>query len=77
MVQVTVRWGGQFRSAETAVTECFLIDNHDLIGVLDELMNGQGRVVWLNDGVRDLGGWEDGERLHDSVWVFLTDLGDE
>merc|ERR1711879_518459 len=40
-------------------------------------MDGKGSVVWLDDGIRDLWRWEDGESLHDSVWIFLSDLGDE
>merc|ERR1711934_503385 len=40
-------------------------------------MDGEGGVVWLNDGIRHLGGWHDGESGHDSVWVLFSDLGDE
>merc|ERR1711896_57661 len=40
-------------------------------------MDREGGVVRLNDGVGDLGGWEDGEGLHDSVRIFLSDLGDK
>jgi len=37
----------------------------------------EGGVVWLNDGVGNLGGWHNGEGEHDAVGVFLTDLGDQ
>ena len=47
------------------------------IGVFDELMDGKGGVVRLDDGVGDLWRWEDGEGAHHSVWVFLADFGDE
>ena len=40
-------------------------------------MDREGGVVWLNDGIRHLGGWHDGESGHDSVWVLFSDLGDE
>merc|ERR1719222_746216 len=40
-------------------------------------MDGEGGVVWLNDGIRHLGGWHDGESGHDSIWVLFSDLGDE
>jgi len=40
-------------------------------------MDGEGGVVWLNNGIGDLGGWEDGEGFHDSVGVFFSDLGDQ
>jgi hypothetical protein len=77
MVEITVGWGGELEGSEADIIKGFVIDAHDLIGVLDELMHGEGGVVWLNDGIRDLGGWHDGESAHDSVWVFFSDLGDE
>merc|ERR1711937_337218 len=40
-------------------------------------MDREGGVVWLNDGIRDLGGWHDGVGDHLSVWVLFSDLGDE
>ena len=40
-------------------------------------MDGEGGVVWLDDGIRDLWGRHDGESGHDSIWVLFSDLGDE
>merc|ERR1711881_355419 len=40
-------------------------------------MDREGGVVWLDNGIRDLRGWEDGESFHDSVWVLFSDLGDQ
>lgn len=40
-------------------------------------MDGQGGVVRLNDGVRDLGGGHNGEGSHHTVGELLTDLGDQ
>merc|ERR1712159_860104 len=54
-----------------------VIDAHNLIGVLNKLMDGEGSVVWLNNGIGNLWGWDDGESGHDSVWVLFSDLGDE
>ena len=59
------------------ITNTFVINTEGLIGVLDQLVDGEGGVVWLNDGVGDLGGGHDGESAHHSVGVLLTDLGDE
>jgi len=77
MVEITVGWGGELEGSEADIVKGFVINAHDLIGVLDELMHGEGGVVWLNDGIRHLGGWHDGESAHDSVWVFFSDLGDK
>merc|ERR1712100_467823 len=55
----------------------FVVNAHDLIGVLNKLMDGEGGVVGLNDGVGHLGGGHDREGAHHTVGVFLTDLGDE
>jgi len=51
MVQVSIGGGGQFQSSETDVVEGFVINDHALIGVLDQLMDGEGGVVRFNDGV--------------------------
>ena len=77
MVEITVGRGGELEGSEADVIEGLVVNAHNLIGVLDELMDREGGVVWLNNGVRDLGGWHNGEGSHDSVGVLLTDLGDE
>ena len=40
-------------------------------------MDGQSGVVWFDDGVRDFWRWDDGESVHDPVWVFFSDFGDQ
>ena len=77
MVKITVGGGGELEGSEADIVEGFVINAHDLIGVLNELMDGEGGVVRLNDGIGDLGRRHDGEGAHHSVGVFLTDLGDE
>ncbi len=54
-----------------------VVNAEGLVGVLDQLMNREGGVVRLDDGVRDLRGGHDGERSHHAVWEFFTDLGNE
>ena len=77
MVKITIGWGGELEGSEADIVKSLVVNAHDLIGVLDELMDREGGVVWLNDGIRHLWGWHDGESGHDSVWVLLSDLGDE
>ena len=77
MVEITIGWGGELEGSEADIVKSLVINAHDLIGVLDELMDGKGSVVWLNDGIGHLGGRHDGESGHDSVWVLFSDLGDE
>ena len=77
VVQVTVGGGGQLQGAEADVVQGLVVDNHDLIGVLNELVHGEGGVVGLDDGVGHLGGGEDRESAHHAVGVLLADLGDE
>ena len=62
---------------EADVIQSFVVDAHGLVGVLDELMHGEGGVVGFDDGVGDLGGGDDGEGHHDAVGVLLAELGDE
>jgi hypothetical protein len=54
MVEITVGWGGELEGSEADIIKGFVINAHDLIGVFDELMDREGGVVWLNDGIRDL-----------------------
>jgi hypothetical protein len=54
-----------------------VIDTEGLIRVLNKLVNGEGSVVRLNNGVGDLGGRNDGEGGHHTVGELLTDLGDQ
>merc|ERR1711881_75231 len=77
MVEITVGRGGELEGSEADIVEGLVVNAHNLIGVLDELMDGEGGVVGLNDGVRDLGGWHDGESAHHAVGVLLTDLRDK
>ena len=77
VVQVTVRRVCELERAEADVVECFVVDAERLVSVLDELMHGQSCVVWLDYGIRHLRRWHDGIRVHDPVWIFLPDLGDQ
>ena len=77
MVKISVSGGGKLEGSEADIVKSFVVNDHDLISVFDQLMDGEGGVVGLDDGVRDLGGWDDGESLHDSIGIFFSDLGDE
>merc|ERR1712109_226680 len=77
MVKITVGGGGELEGTEADIVEGLVVNGHGIIGVLDELMDGQGSVVGLDDGIRDLGRWHDREGAHLSVGVLLTDLGDQ
>jgi len=77
MVQVTVGGGGELERSEANVVERLVVNAVGLVGVLDQLMDGERGVVRLDYGVADLGRWHYGEGVHNSVGVLLSDLGDE
>ena len=77
MVKITISWGGELEGSEADIVEGLVINAHNLIGVLDKLMDREGGVVWLDDGIRHLGGRHDGEGDHLSIGVLFSDLGDE
>ena len=54
MVKITVSWGGELKGSEADIIKGFVINAHNLIGVLNKLMDGESSVIWLNDGIRDL-----------------------
>jgi len=77
VVQVTIGWSGKLQGSETNIVKGFIVDDHAFIGVLDQLMDREGGVVGLDDGVGHFGGWHHGEGLHDSVGVFFSDFGNK
>ncbi len=77
MVEISVGWGGELKGSEADIIEGFVVNDHDFIGIFYELTDRQGGIVWFNDGVGHLGGWEHREGGHDPVWVFFSDLGDQ
>jgi hypothetical protein len=77
MVKISVGGGGKLKSSKADVVQGLVIKGEALVGVLNELMDGESGVVGLHDGIGHLGGRDDGVGRHDSVGVFLTDLGDQ
>merc|ERR1719174_386501 len=77
VVQVTVRWGGEFEGAEADIVQGFVVQYHNFVGVLHKLVHGKSGVVGFNNSVGHLGGWEHGECKHNPVGVFFADLGDQ
>ena len=59
------------------VLERLVVDRVGHLGVLDQLVHGQRRVVRLDDGARDLRGRNHRVRRHDSVRVLLLQLADQ
>jgi hypothetical protein len=62
---------------EADVIKGLVINAIGLVGVLDQLVDGEGGVVRLHHGVRHLGRGHHGVGVHDPVGVFLADLGNE
>lgn len=74
VVKVAVRGVRKLQRAHADVVKSLVVNTEGLVGVLDQLVNGEGGVVGLNDGVGNLGGGYDGEGSHHTVGEFLTDL---
>merc|ERR1712193_510251 len=77
MVEVTVGGSGELEGTEADVVQGLVVKAHALIGVLHKLVDGEGGVVRLHDGIGHLGGWHHREGEHHTVGVLLTDLGDQ
>ena len=54
VVQVTVSGGVELQGSETDIVKGLVIDTEGLVRVLDKLVDGEGSVVWLDNGVGDL-----------------------
>jgi len=77
VVQVAVGGLGELEGTHADIVESLVIDTEGLVGVLNKLVDGEGGVVRLNNGVGDLGGGNDGEGGHHTVGELLADLGDQ
>jgi len=77
MVQVSISGSGQLEGSEADIIQSFIVNAEGFISIFDQLMNGEGGIVGLDNSVGHLGGRHDGVGVHDPVWVFLSDLGDE
>jgi hypothetical protein len=77
MVQVTIGWGGEFKSSETDIIKSFIINNLDFISIFNELMNRKSSIIRFNNSIRYFWGWENGESFHNSVRIFFSDFGDK
>jgi hypothetical protein len=54
MVKITIGRGSQFEGAEADFVQSLVIDAESLVRVLDELMNREGCIIRLDDGIGDL-----------------------
>jgi hypothetical protein len=55
VVQVTVGGRVELQGSETDIVKGLVIDTEGLVRVLDKLVDREGSVVWLDNGVGDLG----------------------
>ena len=77
VVEIAVGGCGQLECAEADVVECLVVDAVGLVGVLHQLVNGEGGIVRLDYSVRYFGRRNDAEGVHDPVRVLFPDLGYE
>lgn len=77
VIQIAVRWVIEFECSHADIVKCLVVDTERLIRVLDQLMYGQGSVIWLNDGVGDLWRGQNREGGHHSIGVLFSNLGDK
>ena len=55
-VEVGEAWGGNSQVLLADVVDSLIVDHEGTVGVLEGGMGGQDSVVWLDDGVAELGG---------------------
>jgi len=77
VVQIAIGRVGQLQGTHADIVQSFVVNAEGLVGILNQLMNGERGVVRLHDSVRNLGGWHDREGSHHTVWELLANLGDK
>jgi hypothetical protein len=55
VVQITVSGFVELQGSETDIVKGLVIDTEGLVRIFDKLVYGEGSIVWLNDGIGDLG----------------------
>merc|ERR1719240_1208142 len=77
VVEVTISRRCQLQCAEADVVQGLIVQKEALVCILDKLVEGKDCVVGFYHCVGDFGRRNHRERLHNAVWILLTDLGDE
>ena len=54
VVKVSIGWAGELEGTEADIVQSLVVDGENFVGRLNQLVDGQGCVVWLNDGVGHL-----------------------
>jgi len=74
MVEITIGGGGELEGSEANIVQGFIINDHALISIFDELVDREGSVVGFDNGIRNLGRGDHGESFHNSIWIFFSDF---
>jgi hypothetical protein len=77
VVEIGVGRHRELERPEADVVQRLVVDAERLVRVLNELVDGERRVIGLDDGVRDFGRRHDRVRAHHPVGVLLADLRDQ
>jgi hypothetical protein len=77
VIQVSVGGGGELQGSEADIIQGLVINTESLVTVFNKLMDREGSIVRLDNGIGYLWRGHDRESAHHSVWVLFTDLGDQ
>ena len=74
VVKISISWGCEFQCSEANIIKGFIVNAHNFISILNQLMDWKSSIVWLNDSIWYFGWWHHRECAHYSVWVFLSNF---
>jgi hypothetical protein len=74
VVQVAIRRSRQLARPETDVVQGLIVNAKNLIGGLNELVNGQSAVAGLDNGLRYLRGRDNGIRRGNAIRRLFLEL---
>mmetsp|Transcript_22833 Transcript_22833/g.34274 ORF Transcript_22833/g.34274 Transcript_22833/m.34274 type:complete len:314 (-) Transcript_22833:77-1018(-) len=77
VVQVAIAGVLKLECTEANIVKRLVIKCKALIGVLHQLMDRKRSIVRLHDSITDLGRGNNRVRAHDTIGVFLSNLGHE
>lgn len=67
-------WICELEGSEADIIQSFIVKDHALISIFNQLMHREGCIVGLDHSIRDLRRGENREGQHHSVRIFFPDL---
>lgn len=74
MIEIAVFGAWDFQCAEANIVQCFVVNAVGFIGVLNQLMDRERCIVWLDNGVGHFWRWNHRVSVHNSIRILFANF---